>query len=252
MSNTEEELDKNKLAEAKKNLESFFSDINTAKKSDFEEQESEKTEGVSAGSIATKTKSGNKSVLKVVYKSNDEIAKELEAVQENIKTLKALEQSKKATQKDLTDLKNYKNQELELQQKSTDRDDFVREQVSSRFYKLLLHDDAHTVQLVTQEQDDKLYLSGKFFDDVELLTKFSGSDDPGLVNSTTKLQKLKGVEKIFAACHIMGETDYHSDNLMVDSQNNLKKIDHGKSLLRDAKDFSSVVTTIYTDFFFIR
>lgn len=55
------------------------------------------------------------------------------------------------------------------------------------------------------------------------------------------LKKLDGLEKVIAACHILGDGDYHAGNLMVQDGTTITKIDHGKSFITFHQDFGAMV-----------
>ncbi|WP_341794991.1 hypothetical protein [Rickettsia endosymbiont of Rhinocyllus conicus] len=121
-----------------------------------------------------------------------------------------------------------------------DRNDAVRELIGGNMYEQLLYNRAPKEELVTGYANSKLpdfvskilYVRSKFLENSEHL---------GDVLEQTKTPKLSGFEKAIAASHILGESDYHTQNLMVQNNNTVVKIDHGRSFMNFNKDFTSML-----------
>ena len=145
-----------------------------------------KVSGVSAGYIATQSGTGETFILKHFYKSNADCLLEPDVAKRR--------------------------------QALSDRKDGVRELFGSTMYQFLLYDRAPKEELVTPDKDNpnSLYVRSKFFKDVVSMADFSGdsSFDPG----SSKLKKVEGFEKLVASCHMLGELDYHANNIMVQKQ----------------------------------
>ena len=123
-----------------------------------------------------------------------------------------------------------------------DRNDGIRELIGAGMYQALLYDRAPKEQLVISKEENSksLYVRSKFFDEVTPYAE---------VVQKPKEQKIEGFEKVIAACHMLGELDYHGNNIMVQkSLNNegkeidqLVKIDHGRSFVAISNNFASMI-----------
>lgn len=183
-------------------------DKRVAQQAEFEEK-GKKAAGVSAGYVA-KDNVGNTFILKHFYKTHAACQK----IQGN------------------------------HAQAMADRRDGVQELIGSTMYQFLLHDRAPKEGLVTADEQhpDSLYVRSKFFDNAVTLTEFSGlSGETRVRDNDQNLKKLEGFEKAIAACHMLGEVDYHAGNLMVQDGKTITKIDHGRSFLAFHKNFSSMI-----------
>lgn len=164
-------------------------------------KEADKSEGVSGGYIADEKATGKTFMLKQFYK---------------------------------------KGADVETTQQWMDRNDAVRELIGGNMYEQLLYNRAPKEELVTGYANSKLpdfvskilYVRSKFLENSEHL---------GDVLEQTKTPKLSGFEKAIAASHILGESDYHTQNLMVQNNNTVVKIDHGRSFMNFNKDFTSML-----------
>jgi hypothetical protein len=181
-----------------------------------------KEAGVSAGYVATENETGNTFILKKFHKDANSIS-----------------------------LLNQK----QVRQANQDRQDGVRELLGAAMYQFLLYDRAPKEQLVEANDKKYLYVRSKFFDNVVALSQFSGAPGTHILD-TPKLKQVEGLEKVIAASHILGELDYHGQNVMVQTQkdengkerNILTKIDHGRSLASFHKDFSTLISKTAKDF----
>lgn len=198
--------------EAVRAVSASLRDKAVAKQDDFQQKNKsagEKKSGLVEGYIATESATGETFILKQFFKKSA-----------NLNT-KQLEQ----------------------------RGDGVREVIAASMYQFLLYDRAPKEQLVTPDtkHSDSLYVRSKFFKDEEIkeLSQFSG----GYANSLGKagslelaeLRRIKGFEKVIAACVILGESDYHPGNIMVQQDDTVTKIDHGKSFTMFGCDFKEMV-----------
>ncbi|MFY9589766.1 T4SS effector phosphatidylinositol 3-Kinase RisK1 [Rickettsia endosymbiont of Halotydeus destructor] len=185
-------------------------DKRVAQQSEFTEKGA-KTAGVSTGYVAT-DKEGNTFILKHFYKTHDACLE----IQD----------------------KNARKQAI------ADRRDGVQELIGSTMYQFLLHDRAPKEGLVKADEhsSNSLYVRSKFFDNAVTLTEFSGLLNQTKVRANDKnLKNLEGFEKAIAACHMLGEGDYHAGNLMVQDGKTVTKIDHGRSFLVFHDNFSSMI-----------
>ena len=171
-------------------------------------QKGKKQAGVSEGYIATENETGETFILKHFYKSKKSVPKG-----------------------------NSEKQSLH------DRQDAVRELLGSTMYQLLLYDRAPKEELVIPDEQNQnsLYVRSKFFTNSTTLSEFSGLPPQGHLRSISKLQALEGFEKVNAACDLLGEIDYHGGNLMVQDDQTVTKIDHGRSFITKFTDFGSMV-----------
>ena len=146
----------------------------------------------------------------------------------------------------------YKNvKDCKTNQDKTNRNDNVQEFIGAAMYQFLLYDRAPKEQLVVPDKDNpkSLYVRSKFFKDVEQMSVFSGGTAGGKLNpSSPKLKDVEGFEKVMAACHVLGENDYHAGNFMVQKGKTLTKIDHGKSFSEFHQDFGSMVNSTTENF----
>ncbi|AAY61986.1 hypothetical protein RFEPED_1260 [Rickettsia felis str. Pedreira] len=194
----------------KKAIDAMLRDKRVAQQAEFEEK-GKKAAGVSAGYVA-KDELGNTFILKHFYKTHAACQK----IQDN----------------------NARKQAI------ADRRDGVQELIGSTMYQFLLHDRAPKEGLVKADEKhpDSLYVRSKFFDNAVTLTEFSGLSDQTRVRANDQnLKKLEGFEKAIAACHMLGEVDYHAGNLMMQDGKTITKIDHGRSFLAFHKDFGSMI-----------
>lgn len=192
-------------------VEASLRDKAVANQESFQEK-GKKAAGVSAGYVAQETATGETFILKQFFKKH-------------------------------SDCKN--NQDLQ------NRNDGVQEFIGATMYQLLLYDRAPKEQIVTPDKKNpkSLYVRSKFFQDVEQLSVFSGGTAGGRLNpDSSKLKNIEGFEKVIAACHILGEFDYHAGNMMVTKDGKVTKIDHGRSFWGFHKDFTSMIDTTYKSF----
>lgn len=164
-----------------------------------------KTAGITAGYIATEKTTGETFILKQFFKDKND---------------------------------------CQTAQDVQNRNDGVQEFIGATIYQFLLYDRAPKEQLVVPDQDNprSLYVRSKFFKDVKPLSGFLKTK-PGtnIIPNSSKLKNLEGFEKVVAACHILGESDYHAGNMMVTKDGIVTKIDHGRSFWHFHKDFSSMI-----------
>lgn len=194
----------------KKAIDAMLRDKRVAQQTEFEGK-GKKAAGVSAGYV-TKDSAGNTFILKHFYKTHAACQK----IQDNKARKQAI----------------------------ADRRDGVQELIGSTMYQFLLHDRAPKEGLVKADEKhpDSLYVRSKFFDNAVTLTEFSGLSGQTRVRADDQnLKKLEGFEKAIAACHMLGEVDYHAGNLMVQDGKTITKIDHGRSFLAFHKDFGSMI-----------
>ncbi|MBN8827834.1 MAG: hypothetical protein J0H68_03925 [Sphingobacteriia bacterium] len=138
------------------------------------------------------------------------------------------------------------------------RRDGVNEFITGSLYELLLNNRVPKIALVLPNKNNNflLYLRSKFLNNVTELSIFSGTTGTHINPKNPKLRLLTGFEKAAAACHILGDGDYHAGNLLVQTDHNeegqeiyvVTKIDHGRSLMVFHKDFDAFITTIYNSF----
>jgi hypothetical protein len=194
---------------AKKAVLRMARDKLPAQQSDFT-QKGRKQAGLSEGYIATENETGETFMVKHSYKSNQNIPS---------------------------------GSDEEIKQHKKNRQDAVRELLGSTMYQLFLYDRAPKEELVIPDEQNQnsLYVRSKFFTNSITLSQFSGLPPTGHLNSTSKLQALEGFEKVNAACDLLGEIDYHGGNLMVQDNQTITKIDHGKSFTTQFTDFGSMV-----------
>ncbi|AAU03620.1 T4SS effector phosphatidylinositol 3-Kinase RisK1 [Rickettsia typhi] len=203
----EEIIDPN---DTKKVIDAMLRDKGVAQQDEFEKK-GKKTTGISAGYIANDS-AGNTFILKHFYKTHAACEK----IQDPIEQSHAID----------------------------DRRDGVQELIGSTMYQFLLHDRAPKEGLVKADAQhpDSLYVRSKFFDNAVTLTEFCGLSGQTRVRVNDKnLKKLEGFEKAIAACHMLGDGDYHAGNLMVQNGKTITKIDHGRSFLEFHQDFGSMV-----------
>ncbi|SPR10804.1 T4SS effector phosphatidylinositol 3-Kinase RisK1 [Orientia tsutsugamushi] len=207
------------------NIEELLRDKHIAKQSDFFSKRA-KQAGVSAGYIATEKFSGNTFLLKQFYKSNTS--------------------AKKSSTSILCCINSQK-----LNQAQSDMIDAMQELLASQMYQLLLYNQApkEALTMPDKSNSDSLYIRSKFLKNAVTLSEFSGLKDVTWVDpSASCLKQLEGFEKVIAACHMLGDMDYHAANLMVLDGKTVAKIDHGKSLMRYHKDFANMVSATYKSF----
>jgi len=199
-------------ANATKNaVEASLRDKAVAKQESFQEK-GKKAAGVSAGYVAKETATGETFILKQFFKNHSD---------------------------------------CKTEQDEKNRNDGVQEFIGATMYQFLLYDRAPKEQLVTPDQNNpkSLYVRSKFFQNVKQLSVFSGGSAGGILNPhSSKLKKIEGFEKVVAACHILGEFDYHAGNMMVTKDGKVTKIDHGRSFWAFHKDFTSMIDTTNKSF----
>lgn len=188
-----------------KAVEDMLRDKGVATETDFTAA-GNKEAGISAGYIAKENDTGNTFILKQFYKTTEE---------------------------------------CKTQQDRANRRDGVQELLGSGMYGLLLYDRAPKEELVrpnekelqkelvrlkekerlTDEEEKEIekklasvYVRSKFFDDAQTLDKFTGFPSTRLNSRSENLKTLEGLEKVVAACQILGELDYHAGNMMVQKQ----------------------------------
>ncbi len=76
---------------------------------------------------------------------------------------------------------------------------------------------------------------------VQLAEFAKGTYTTSVGANNKNLKKLDGLEKVIAACHMLGDGDYHAGNLMVQDGTTITKIDHGKSFITFHQDFGAMV-----------
>ncbi len=200
-----------------------FQEVNDSLGNKIIEQQSnftakgKKESGVSAGYIATKSGTDETFILKHFYKSHADCLLE-----------PGIEKQRQAV---------------------ADRKDGVRELFGSTMYQFLLYDRAPKEELVTPDQNNpkSLYVRSKFFKDVVPMAEFSGGKSFNPYSS--KFKKVEGFEKLVASCNMLGELDYHANNIMVQTQKDERgkehyvftKIDHGRSLVAFNQDFGAMI-----------
>ncbi|WP_375318904.1 hypothetical protein [Candidatus Tisiphia endosymbiont of Oplodontha viridula] len=191
-------------------VKDLLRDKGMAEQKDFL-QKGAKQAGVSAGYIAQEEVTGKSFILKQFYKSHTDCL----AIDDKKKRMQAL----------------------------NDRRDGVQELIVSSLYQLLLYNRAPKEELVKPDENNpnSLFVRSKFFDNVVQLTEFSSSLPNITEADSRKLQKLEGFEKVIAACHMLGELDYHAGNLMVQDGKTVTKIDHGRSFIEFHQDFPAMI-----------
>jgi hypothetical protein len=194
-------LDPETKNKTKATLSASLRDKAVAEEREFQHR-GEKSSGMSSGYVATETETGETFILKTLHKS----------------------QRTKHTEQD-----------------AFDRRDNVQELMAANMYQLLLYDRAPKVALVKSSDANLLQVRSKFFSGVEQLSVFSGGTPGGSIGVKRDLADLEGFEKVMAACHILGELDYHAGNLMVQNDQTITKIDHGRSFGVSYLDFSSMI-----------
>lgn len=192
-----------------------------------------------------------------ISKKNDGVSAGFVAIENETKNTFILKQFNK----DKKDSNNIEDPAARYQSLS-DREDGVRELLGASMYQFLLYDRAPKIGLVVSDNDSKLlYVRSKFFEEVVSMPEFTGKDKY-FDSKSDKLKAVEGFEKVMAACHILGEGDYHDGNIMIQDQTKLKeqkvengpnkhvftKIDHGKSFLSFHSDFSALVQDVNTNF----
>ncbi|MDD9335263.1 MAG: hypothetical protein PV347_04420 [Rickettsiaceae bacterium] len=208
-----------KLEESKKDpLETMLRDRITVKNTEFTKK-GNKQAGVSAGYIAKETATGNTFMLKRFYKQH--------------RSCLALQGEK------------------QQQQALADRDDGVRELIGSSMYQFLLYDRTPKEALVVSDQvnSPSIAIRSKFFNNVVQLAEFAkGTYTTSVGANDQKLKELEGFEKVIAACHMLGELDYHAGNLMVQDGKTVTKIDHGRSFEMFHQDFGAMIEATHKMF----
>ncbi|BFD45731.1 MAG: hypothetical protein DMENIID0002_03770 [Rickettsia endosymbiont of Sergentomyia squamirostris] len=198
-------------SEAKKRVEAMLRDKTIAQQENFQAK-GYKQVGGSAGYIAEETATGNTFILKRFYKRHADCL--------------TLSDSTRRTQA------------------IQDRNDGVNELIASSMYQFLLYDRAPKEEMVIPDElnNKSLYVRSKFFDKVIQLAEFAKGTYTTSVGANNKnLKKLDGLEKVIAACHMLGDGDYHAGNLMVQNGKTITKIDHGRSFITFHQDFAAMV-----------
>ncbi|KJV56697.1 hypothetical protein [Orientia tsutsugamushi] len=207
------------------NIEELLRDKNIAKQEEFSPK-GPKQAGISAGYIATEKSSGNTFLLKQFYKSNTS--------------------AKKSSTSILCCIKSQTSDQYQ-----SDMIDAIQELLASQMYQLLLYDRAPKEALTMPDKLNSkfLYIRSKFLKNAVTLSEFSGLKGVTCVDPRAScLKQLDGFEKVIAACHMLGDIDYHGANLMVLDGKTVAKIDHGRSFMQYHKDFASMVSTTYKSF----
>ncbi len=88
-----------------------------------------------------------------------------------------------------------------------------------------------------------LYVRSKFFKNAKTLTEFSGEQSQR-IGSSDKLRDLEGFEKTIAASNILGDGDYHGENLMIKDGKEIVRIDFGKAGMGFPKNFANMISTM--------
>lgn len=86
----------------------------------------------------------------------------------------------------------------------------------------LVYDRSPKVALVQAKDPKKIHIRSKYFETETTLGDF--------IQKGGDLNKINGIEKMFAVCAIGNERDHHPNNFMVNENMDLVKIDHGRSL----------------------
>lgn len=117
--------------------------------------------------------------------------------------------------------------------------------ISSPIYRLLLQDQVVPAELVISSTDNsKLFAQHQNSNNIVPLSKFSGltSDSRKLEASSPDLKKLVGLERVIAACNIVGDMNYGPNNLMVRSDDNtIVKTNHTESLVAFNKSLRNMM-----------
>ena len=265
-------------------VKDMLRDKNVAKKSDFTKkkgEEGEKKTGVSAGYIADEKESGNTFILKKFYKSPRKGQQEVDrrdAVQElfgsDLYRLLLLYDRAPKEELVIPKIKEYFLDKMEKKFLRNNEELVITDEIKSK-----LLDKAEKKFL---RENQFLYVRSKFFENAVGLGEFTGGKDTNLDTNNPKLKFIQGFEKAIAACHMLGEGDYHAGNLMVQTMvkgsdgeyrlpfnqkevvsieneiNNKKrdkddikytvtKIDHGRSFMRFHHDFASMIKATASD-----
>ncbi|WP_375326290.1 hypothetical protein [Candidatus Tisiphia endosymbiont of Nemotelus uliginosus] len=211
LSNTKVDVHGKSVARPRqKNVRQMLADKVIVPQTDFLAGKAKKV-GVSTGYITVDKATGHTFILKHFYKSHDDCL------------LLATEKRGQAI---------------------IDRRDAIHELIGSTMYQLLLYDRTPKEALVTPDEShpNSLYIRSKFFENAISLSEFSGVKDATYIRANnTNLQVLEGFEKVIAACHILGEVDYHAGNLMIQNDRTVTKIDHGRSFMAFHQDFAAMV-----------
>lgn len=106
--------------------------------------------------------------------------------------------------------------------------DNIREFIAGDIFGLLLYGKSPNIGLVEVDKDN-VAVRSRFLEGATTLYDF-------VTNKKNAGKKVVNVEKIFAACLIVGDPDFHSQNVMVHQNSDtgeyeLDKIDHGRSFL---------------------
>ena len=179
-----------------------------------------KAQGITNGYIATEKETGDTFILKQFYKSIAKLPKEIAYDPDAFGRV------------------------------LNDRDDGMTELLGSTLYQLLLYNRAPKEALVLPDQNnsDSLYVRSKFFANAVTLSSFTKGIHGWDVLSDKVLRQVEGFEKAIAACHMLGESDYHAGNLMVQNGTTIVKIDNGKSFVENYEDFGTMVNKTYNSF----
>ncbi len=179
--------------------------------------------GMSTGYSTVEPATGHTFYLKHVYKSHDDCLL-------------------------LPILYHHETQDRAIQ----DRQDVIPELIASTMYQFLLYDRVPKNALVTGDvsHPNSLYIRSKSLENAKTLAKFlkAGVAETDIRVDNTNLHKLEGFEKVIVACHILGDTDYHDENLMVQNGRTVAKIDHGRSFVEFHKNFAEMVESTYKAF----
>jgi hypothetical protein len=126
----------------------------------------------------------------------------------------------------------------------TQKEDCVRELVTSAMYEYLLPDQAPHNVLMKNNDTNELYLSSKLIDGAKAITKSSEEQN---INSDCDFSNIKGLEPMLAASYLLGESDGHAGNIITDGDKFIK-IDHGKSCTQHFNNFPHMITGMYSMF----
>ena len=269
-------------------------DKNVAPQSAFEKKkgkEGEKEYGVSAGYIAGEKETGNTFILKKFHKSPRKGQQETDRRD-------AVHELFGSSMYGLLLYDRAPKEELVIPKTKTI--EYFLDKLEKKFLREnQLYDDAPKEALVIPDEIKKdllekakekflrgnqsLYIRSKFFKNAVVLGEFSGQKNAALDTKNSKLKNVDGFEKAIAACHMLGEGDYHAGNLMVqtkvkgadgeyrlplnskevedieneirnkkrdkgDIQHTVTKIDHGRSFMRLHQDFASMIEATVSEF----
>ena len=139
------------------------------------------------------------------------------------------------------------------QEAKNDRHDGINEIMAADLFEFALTGKAPKEKVVKPGIDDynKVYYASKFIKNAISLKDFVESPKTLLANiNATKLSQLKGFESVIATCSVLGDVDYHAENLMVthdqeDDTYKVNKIDHGKSFMVFHRTFPDLIKNLH-------